>query len=233
MKSLHEKQRKILDFLLNHPEGATLEELSIHLGITKTAVKEHLIKMETLGYLTFVDSKGSVGRPKRRYLLSPEGHEAFPRQYSWLSNVLLELLAKDLGAAAVSRIMKSLADNVAQSMEARFKNAKSTSDLLAQVTAALNELGYRASLKQSDLRKGAVIEATNCVYHSVAKRHPALCQFDVKFLENATDMNVKLESCIAKGASVCRFCIRRTRHVGLCRSGLGRHPACPHGCSSS
>jgi predicted ArsR family transcriptional regulator len=209
MRSLHENQRRILDFLLNHPDGATLEELASHLGITKTAVKEHIIKIETLGYITYVDSKGSVGRPKRRYLLSPEGHEAFPRQYSWLSNVLLELLAKDLGSEGVSRLMNSLADDVVKSMESRFKDAKSSPELLAELTAALNELGYRASLRQSDLRKGAVIEATNCVYHSVAKRHPELCQFDVKFMKNATGMNVKLESCIAKGAAVCRFCIRK------------------------
>lgn len=209
MKSLHENQRRILDYLLNHPDGATLEELGAHLEITKTAVKEHVIKIETLGYLTYVDSKGSVGRPKRRYLLSSVGHEAFPRQYSWLSNVLLELLAKDLGSTGVSRIMKSLADSVAKSMEERFKKTKSSPELLAELTVAMNELGYRASLKQSDLRKGAIVEATNCVYHSVAKRHPELCQFDVKFMENATGMNVKLESCIAKGASVCRFCIRK------------------------
>ncbi len=209
MRSLHENQRRILDFLLSHPDGATLEELSAHLGITKTAAKEHVIKVETLGYLTYVDSKGSVGRPKRRYLLSPEGHEAFPRQYSWLSNVLLELLAKDLGADGVSRMMGQLADSVAKSMEARFRKARTQPELLAEVTAALNELGYRASLKQSDLRKGAIVEATNCVYHSVAKRHPELCQFDVRFMENATGMNVKLESCIAKGESVCRFCIRK------------------------
>jgi DeoR family transcriptional regulator, suf operon transcriptional repressor len=210
MRSLHENQRKILDYLLSHAEGATLEELATHLGVTKTAVREHVIKIESLGYLAYEDSKGSVGRPKRRYLLSPEGHEAFPRQYSWLSNVLLELLAKDLGTQGVSRLMNGLADSVAQSMEARFKNTRSSAELLAELTAALNELGYRATLKQSDLRKGAVVEATNCVYHSVAKRHPELCQFDVKFMENATGMNVKLESCIAKGESVCRFCIRKT-----------------------
>jgi predicted ArsR family transcriptional regulator len=210
MRSLHENQRKILDYLLNHPNGATLEELSDHLGITKTAVKEHIIKVETLGYITFSDSKGSVGRPKRRYLLSPEGHEAFPRQYSWLSNVLLELLAKDLGATGVSRLMRNLADSVAKSMEERFRKAKSAPELLAELTKAMNELGYRASLRQSDLRKGAVLEATNCVYHSVAKKHPELCQFDVKFMENATGMNVKLESCIAKGAAVCKFCIRKS-----------------------
>lgn len=209
MHTLHEKQRLILDFLLDHPEGATLGELSTHLGITRTAVRAHLSRIQNLGYLTYADAKGSVGRPRRRYLLSAEGQEAFPRQYSWLSNVLLELLAKDLGIRAVSRIMKKLADNVAQSMATRFQKPDSTPELLAEVTSALNELGYRATLKQSDLRKGAEIEATNCVYHSVAIRHPELCQFDVRFIENATGMMTTLESCIAKGGSSCRFCIRR------------------------
>jgi len=208
MNALPDNQRKILDFLLSRPGGATLEELAEHLGITKSGVKEHVIKLQNYGYLTHEDERGSVGRPKRRYLLSSEGQEVFPRQYSWLSNVLLELLAEDLGPEAVSRIMKELGKKVASSLEAKFKEAKTSKDILDEVTKAMNELGYRASLKQSDVRKGAVIEATNCVYHSVAKRHPSLCQFDVQFLQNASGMSVKLEKCIAKGANVCRFCLR-------------------------
>jgi DeoR family transcriptional regulator, suf operon transcriptional repressor len=210
MNGLHPNQKKILEHLLNHPEGATLEELSEHLGITKTGTKEHLVKIEALGYLSYVDSKGSVGRPRRRYLLSNDGREVFPKQYSWLSNVLLELLAEDLGPEGVARIMKSLAEKVAASMREKFEKTPSTAVLLAELTKVLNELGYRAFLRQSDLRKGAVIEATNCVYHSVAKQHPELCQFDVHFIKSATGMkNVKLESCIARGGSVCRFCIRK------------------------
>jgi predicted ArsR family transcriptional regulator len=210
MGVLHENQQKILDYLLDHPEGATLDELSQHLEITKTATKEHVIKIETSGYLIFKDTRGHVGRPRRRYLLSSDGHETFPRKYSWLSNVLLELLSEDLGAKAVAQIMKNLADKVTKSMELRFKNAKTTPELLETVTAALNELGYRAALKQTDLRKGAIIEATNCVYHTVAKQHPSLCTFDIKFIEKATGgMDVKLAKCITRGDSVCRFCIRK------------------------
>jgi DeoR family transcriptional regulator, suf operon transcriptional repressor len=209
MQGLHKNQQRIMDYILNHAKGATLEELSEHLGVTKTATKEHIIKLETLGYIKFEDLRGSVGRPKRRYLLSSEGQESFPRQYSWLSNVLLEFLARDVGPAGTARIMNRLAETVTDSMNARFENKKSPAELLSEVTSALNELGYRASLKQSDMRKGAVIEATNCVYHSVAKKHPELCRFDVKFLENTTKMDVNLESCIAKGASVCRFCLRK------------------------
>jgi DeoR family suf operon transcriptional repressor len=209
MKGLHDNQQRILAHLLRNPEGASLEELSEHLGITKTAVKEHLIKIDGLGYLAYVDIRGSVGRPRRKYLLSSEGHESFPRQYSWLSNVLLELLAEDMGPDQIRKIMHSLAAKVAGSMKSRFANTKNSAELLAEITKVLNELGYRSALKQSDLRKGAVIEAVNCVYHSVAKRHPQLCQFDVQFLKNASGMDVKLESCIATGGSVCRFCLRK------------------------
>lgn len=209
MKSLHQNQQKILEYLLNHPDGATVDELAAHLGITKTAAKEHVLKVEYLELVTYKDSRGAVGRPRRSYLLSSEGHESFPKQYSWLSNVLLELLAEDLGPKMVTRIMKDLGKKVATSMESRFKG-KVSLELLTEITKALNELGYRSYLKQSDIRKGAILEATNCVYHSVAKLHPELCQFDVQFLEQASGMNVKLESCIAKGDATCRFCIRKT-----------------------
>jgi DeoR family transcriptional regulator, suf operon transcriptional repressor len=209
MQGLHLNQKKIMDYLLEHQNGATLDELANELGITKTAVKDHLLKVEALGFLSFIDSKGGVGRPRRRYLLSHQGHDAFPKQYSWLSNVLLELLAQDFGKEKISNLMEKLADKVADSMKYKFKPTDSTVELLSKVTLTLNELGYRARLKQSDMRKGAVIEATNCVYHAVAKEHPELCGFDIKFIENTSGMDVQLESCIARGGRVCRFCLRK------------------------
>ena len=210
MNALHANQKRILEYLLDHSDGATIEALGSHLGITKTAVKEHILKIEHLGYLTYKDISGAIGRPKRYYILSNSGHEAFPRQYSWLSNILLELLAKNMGKESVSKIMDELAQKVSDSMQARFEQASSSSDLLVEINKALNELGYRSTIKQKDLRKGAVLEATNCVYHSVAKEHPVLCKFDIQFIKKASGgMNVSLESCIAKGDSVCRFCIRK------------------------
>lgn len=210
MHGLHKNQEEILNYLLEHKGGATLDELASHLKITKTAVKAHLIKIEHLGYLTYSDSKGGVGRPRRRYLLSQDGMDAFPKQYSWLSSVLLEHLAESTGPESVAKIMDAMAGKIAKSMEPKFQNAKNSPELFKLVSETLNELGYRSSLRQSDLRKGAIIEATNCVYHSVAQKHPALCRFDIKFIENVTGgMNVKLESCIARGGSVCRFCIKK------------------------
>lgn len=42
------------------------------------------------------------------------------------------------------------------------------------IVPIMNDLGYRTSSKQSDVRKGAVIAATNFVYHTAAREHPKL-----------------------------------------------------------
>lgn len=211
MQGLAENQKKILEFLLDHPVGATADELAAHLRVTKTAAKEHLVKLESLGLLNYEDRNLGVGRPRRYYKLSAQGSEVFPRQYSWLSNILLEFLSEDLGGAQTEKMMKTLALRVVDSMKDRFHPAQPSAENLAEITKSLNELGYRAVLKQSDVRKGAIIEASNCVYHSVAKTHPQLCSFDIEFIKKTSgSANVKLESCIARGGAVCRFCIRKS-----------------------
>lgn len=209
MSNLHENQTKILDHLLDHPEGATLEELSSHLGITKSATKEHIVKLSGHGYISYKDSKGQVGRPKRSYLLTESGQEVFPRQYSWIAIMLLELLAETEGSQKVEKLMDRLAKKVVGSLENRFDQKMNSAERLAVITKILNELGYRSKLKQSDLRKGAVIEATNCVYHTVAKKHPELCHFDTTLIENLAGLPAKLEKCITRGDSICRFCIKK------------------------
>jgi DeoR family suf operon transcriptional repressor len=210
LHGLHEKQKKILDYLLERTDGATLNDLALHLGVTNTAAKEHLLKIENLGLLIFKDRSGSVGRPRRFYFLSEAGAESFPRQYSWLSSLLLEFISRTSGPSKTAAMMEQLAERVESSMSLRFQKTSSISDRLSEITKALNELGYRAQLKQSDLRKGAIIEATNCVYHTVAKSYPELCNFDINFIKSASGgLAVKLESCIAKGGKVCRFCINK------------------------
>ncbi len=206
LKNLHDNQSKILEFLLSRHEGASLDELADHLDLTRTAVQQHVLKLLDLGYLTYSDAKGSVGRPRRHYLISDEGIDVFPKKYSWLANAILAQLAQKLGPGGSKSFMRELAEVVASSLESQIRPEDPPALRLKKVTELLNDLGYRAALKQGDAKE-SVIEAVNCVYHSVAKVHPELCQFDVSLIEKASGMNVRLDSCIAKGGAVCRFCI--------------------------
>ncbi len=207
LRGLHKNQQKILEHLLDHPKGATLLDLAEHLGVTKTAAKEHINRLIDMGYVDFEDSRGGIGRPLRRYLLSDQGIESFPRRYSWLSNAILTQLTKDLPPSQVARFMESLADSVTESMEADYR-AKDFVTRLTSLTRLMSDLGYRAVLKEHEAGVGATIEAVNCVYHEVAKKNPQLCGFDIRLIKNLSQMDVNLETCIAKGGHVCRFCLQ-------------------------
>ena len=168
MKNLHDNQRKILDHLLNRHDGASLDELGAQLQLTRTAVQQHVIRLLDLGYLTYIDLKGSVGRPRRRYLISDEGIDAFPKKYSWLANAILAHLAQKLGPSGSKSFMQELAGVVAQSLDIHLGQGDPPAFRLKKVAELLNNLGYRAVVKPGAGPNEAVIEAVNCVYHSVA-----------------------------------------------------------------
>ena len=207
MISFSPKQQAILDLLLSDKGGATADELVIKIGITKTAIKAHLNYLLDSGYLIFEDQIASVGRPRRRYFLSEQATEAFPKQYSWLSTQLLEQLSATLSSAELVKFMKELADRVYRENQASLEHVDQEQRLhkLAQL---MNTLGYKSKLKIQKSSNQVTIEAFNCVYHNVAKAHPELCQFDVQLIRKSSRMQTTLESCIVKGGSSCRFCLK-------------------------
>lgn len=207
MSSTRATAEKILDYLLDHPAGASAEGLVKHLKITKTAVREHLLKLQDRELVSYRDESGRVGRPKRLYTLTQAGHEALPRQYSWLSLIMLEHLVTTTDSQRSKKFMSDLADKISAGLKEKVVGIRTPKKLIERISELLTQLGYRASIKQSDLRKGAVLEATNCVYHSVAQKHPELCRFDTRLIENLSGLDVELTECIAKGGSVCRFCL--------------------------
>lgn len=206
MTQLSENQQAILNYLLKSKDPATADDLVLKIGITKTAVKGHIDKLIDLGLLIYTDEKGAVGRPSRYYSLSEAGTEFFPRQYSWLSNQMLQQLSDTLSSNQLVDFMKKLADRVYQENKSVIEDAH-PDRRLQNLKNLLNELGYKVTLKKHEKKETVVIEAFNCVYHNVAKSHTELCQFDLQLIRQGSQMEPVLESCIAKGGKSCRFCL--------------------------
>lgn len=208
MKHLHQRQKIILEYLLNKSEGATVEALCEVAGVTKTAVKGHLSQLESFGYVFAEDRKLGVGRPLKIYTLAPAGEEVFPRRYAWLSHNLMEMISEKLTATQLDELLKDLAQKTASPLLESLKNLN-TQERLRAIVKVMNDLGYRAQFRVQKKTKDILVEATNCVYHSTAMTHPQLCQFDIYFLKTTSRLDVELQECMAKGGSSCRFCLKQ------------------------
>lgn len=122
--------------------------------------------------------------------------------------MLLKQLAVDLDPKQVSKIMKSIARGVANTLEPELSKLNER-ERLVRIVKTMNDLGYHARLKSTGASGSATIEAMNCVYHSVAKAHPTLCDFDIELLKVTSKKNVTMESCVARGGDSCRFCLTK------------------------
>ncbi|MBV6423016.1 MAG: hypothetical protein NAOJABEB_00804 [Steroidobacteraceae bacterium] len=205
MGALYGERRKgLLRHLLRHKSGATVEELVLALGITRTAVRQHLAALMHDGLVATGAERASGGRPGRLYALTEKGREIFPRRYSWFARLLVEAMTQEHGAAGLRTRFGRIAAAVVAQLPQRAPATASRREKVAALSELMDQLGYDAR-KVKDVGGAPTIEADNCVFHELAMRNNAICQFDLALMRSYTGSKVELHECMARGGHVCRF----------------------------
>lgn len=201
---------QLMQKLLEHkPAGLTVGELSGRLGITRTAVQQHIVGLERDGLVAQVERRNTGGRPSRSYGLTDRGYEEFPRSYAMLAQGLLATAAETLGEEEVERLLSAMADRIAAQVGDSSSPAGSRERIEA-VLGVMNEIGYDAAALPQD--EG--ISAANCVYHKVARQTRAVCRYDVRLLSLLLGKPVTHSGCMLDGQNRCTFTIPREVPAG-------------------
>jgi predicted ArsR family transcriptional regulator len=198
-RELGATQHALLRLLLHNKAGMTVEALTESLGVTRNAVRQHLSALERDGAVSRGPTQPSGGRPEQLYVITQEGLERFPRQYSWFSEILMETLRAQLGQEGTAERLNALGRGVGEQLRADRRKDEALADRLKAVSGAMAELGYEAEAREDR------IEAQNCVFHLLAQKFPEICRFDLGLLEAATGRPVDQESCMARGDGKCCF----------------------------
>lgn len=197
------RQEQILTLLLNASSGLSIDDMARQLGITRTAVKQHLTTLEKQRLVqesSFNTSTG--GRPARSYELTTEGINRFPKQYAWFCGLLLNELATTMSTEAMERLMWNMGAKLASSLAPQFDH-KDPAQKLSALIQLMQSLGYHAEFTPQD--DAPHIKALNCVYHDLAQQYPALCQFDQALISTLLATPIVQTACIAKKDCFCTF----------------------------
>lgn len=199
-----ERRKQLLRHLLRNKSGATVDELSRAIGVTRTAVRQHLSSLMRDALVAPGAARPSGGRPKRLFVLTDGGREAFPRHYSWFAQLLVEAIAKEHGTAGLRTRLGRIASAVVTQLRQRAPANANRREKIEQLAAVMDEIGYDARAIQIS-GSTPTIEADNCVFHELAMKHPEICHFDLALLSGYTGDKVELHECMARGGHVCRF----------------------------
>ena len=92
----------------------TARDLAKKLGIQESAARGHLDRLEERGLVIPTFRREGVGRPRKRYLLSPQGQELFPRRYEMLLDSVMEEILTSEGEGFASALFAEAARRMAQ-----------------------------------------------------------------------------------------------------------------------
>jgi predicted ArsR family transcriptional regulator len=113
---------------------------------------------------------------------------------------VIESLKGEVGTEGLRKRLAALGSAVARQLRGRHPGLSTRRQKVAKLAELMEQLGYDARAPRP-----GVIEADNCIFHELARKHPEVCQFDLALLATFTDGKVSHEECMAKGGNVCRF----------------------------
>jgi predicted ArsR family transcriptional regulator len=203
-----QRQQSLLHLLLETKEGLTIDQLAEALGITRTAVREHVAALERDRLVEARALTVTGGRPGKLYALTARGVAMFPKHYDLMARMLLEALTQRLGKAGAEKELRVLGERLAAQLKARVGSGK-LADKAKAIALLMRELGYESSSPEA---RTPTIEALNCVYHDLARADPSVCALDLALIGSLADADVEHRACMARGDNSCVFCLKARKN---------------------
>jgi len=204
LSGLGRTQGALMRLLLHNKSGLTVDKIAAELGVTRTAVNQHLTALERDGYVERKDVVATGGRPSRVFALSESGVDRFPKRYDLVSLKMLEALVGALGRDEARKALERVGRELGAALSGKL-NAEPFSERMRAIVTALQDFGFDAETEDAAQESAPVVTAYNCIYHTLAKAYPDICALDIALLREASGADVDHIACMAKGDNACQF----------------------------
>lgn len=193
---------------------ASIKDVAGDLGVTASAVRQHLAQLEASGAVRAEKIREGVGRPYYLYSVTPEGHNLFHKDYGELARLLLSLLLDEVGrnreAGAVKEVMRLLSGQLAELYRDEV-SGESLAERLQTWAALLDQRGVTAEIQETE--DGFQLREYGCPYQALAIQNRTACELERQVMARLLGPGVELESCVLDGHHGCQFKIARNGNI--------------------
>jgi predicted ArsR family transcriptional regulator len=197
-------KRAILQMLLR--EELKPSEMAGRLGITPTAVRQHLSALTALGLVERRRVATGPSRPPEIYRLSAEGRRVFPKRYDLLLAGVIEVMLERAGPERTFETVAEAARRLADGLKVLkdLPERERWTRLLAWLD---HEFAWEADAAGWNGGPGRLI-IHQCPFQDVSSRHPGVCGAFFSTLIQAMHPGVRLAHAPnAPGEACCQFVV--------------------------
>lgn len=199
------RDREILEHL-HRVSGADVQELCDLLGVTRTAIRQRISRLESNGFIAGELRNQQRGRPRNVYRVTAEGLHALGENYRELAVVLWDAIVTydnpEVRAALMTRVQNSLAERFRRQLS----DCDSVEERVDQLAGEMKASGFNVV---SETTGGLhILRETNCPFPMLAEMGDAICQVERQVLEQVLGAPVEFGSRCRDGHSCCEFHVK-------------------------
>lgn len=187
---------------LQRIQPAVIQELIDAAGVTATAVRHRLTRLQERGWVDRVTLKQERGRPSHQYRLTPAGVKVLGDE----TTDLAVLLWKEIQSLPNSELRVQLLSRIRESLIGRLGTVSPVDSLSERVEQLCGSLEGRGLMVESEF-SGAlpIIREHSCPYHAVAQVDTAICEMEQEAFSHVLGVPVELSACRLDGHRCCEF----------------------------
>ncbi|MBL8809010.1 MAG: winged helix-turn-helix transcriptional regulator [Planctomycetaceae bacterium] len=213
MGALDTRDREILEHL-HQSAGADVQTLCDVLGVTRTAVRQRITRLETAGLIA-VDLQGQTrGRPRNVYRVTAEGLHSLGENYRELAIVLWETITGFEDTSVRELLITRVKNVLAERFRRQLAGCESIDERLDQLAEEMKSSGFNI---ESDHGGGLrILRETSCPFPMLADVDDAICQVEREVLEQVLGAPVQVRSRCRDGHGCCEFQVMSLPAVSDC-----------------
>lgn len=179
----------------------TVHDICSAVGVTATAVRQRLLRLQGNGLVERSLVRAGRGRPHYVYRVTDDALRQLGDNY----NDLALILWREIRAIPDPQIRESISTRVREALVARLgKHAEGgLEQRVRQLGEALVNRGYDVEITGSgDL---PILRENNCPYQELAEEDRAICGLEREVFEQSLGAEVRLTHCCLDGHHCCDF----------------------------
>lgn len=177
---------------------ARVDEVAADLGVSASAVRQHLGQLQASGAVRTDRIRDGVGRPYHVYSVTPQGHQLFHNDYGDLARFLLEEVGKMQEPQVFRQILTRIGQRLAQAHRDEIRG-DSLEERLQALSAWLERRGVPVGVEKTG--GGYELEIYGCPYPGVAIENHAVCEIERQVMARLLSADVRRIRCVLSGAA--------------------------------
>ncbi|MFO1007942.1 MAG: MarR family transcriptional regulator [Planctomycetaceae bacterium] len=183
---------------------STVQSLCDRLGVTATAIRQRLARLQAMGLITREASKGERGRPSHFYVVTTEGLRELGDNYRDLALMLWDEITRIEEHEVRAKLIERLRERLVQ-LYGRNVRAASLEDRFEELRGLLTTLGFDVELSQSTGELLPILRENHCPYHDLASRDASICDLEQTVFSEVLGVPMERIQCCRDGDQCCEF----------------------------